>query len=324
MKKIILVALAAVGLAACATEDTIVTPKGNAIAFGDAFVDNATKAIIADADDIQEFTVFGNVVATDTENIPVALYGDSGASVTRGTEEENDGNGEAWICNVTRYWTPSCTFNFTAIANGTGSDIVNGIPTKISYEAAANDPKDLIYGVVTAKTDIQSIPTEGVNTNKVVAFTMEHLLSRVKLSFKNDINSADYRFVISNVELKAATSGTYTISEEKWTGTAGTLACNSIAELTYGTTVSGEQLVVPESAVAVEFDYELQLKNGETWSTILSKKDYSINAISSPAKNTSYNIIVTCAAGAKIDFTVDATNGLANYTPSEGGDVTIQ
>ena len=131
MKKLFFGILAMAAMTACATEDTIVTPQGDAIAFGDAFVDNSTKAIIGSANEIQGFQVFGNVVATadvDTAT-PAALYGDTGAAVTRG----GAALGAAWTCGVTRYWTPSCTFNFAAVANHDGVTVENGIPTEIKY-----------------------------------------------------------------------------------------------------------------------------------------------------------------------------------------------
>ena len=328
MKKIILVALAAVGLAACATEDTIVTPKGNAIAFGDAFVDNATKAIIGSANDIQGFTVWGNVQGTNL----VALYGDSGASVTR----DSKNLGVAWNCSETRYWTPSCTFNFTAIANGRGKTITNGIPTEIEYTATPADPSDLIYGVATATTDASSVPTGDVvdvtapATASVVKFTMNHLLSRVKVSFANalDAEATDYRYVISNVKVVSAGSGTYTIANNSWT--LGNDVDFAYSTKTYpltltaaATTDCGAQLVIPTSPVDLVFTYALELKTGtDTWTAINTATVTKENIIASPVKNYSYNVTVELKAGAKIDFTVNATNGLVDYT--NGGDITIQ
>ena len=328
MKKIFIAVMAMAAFAACSNENTIVTPQGAAIAFGDAFVDNSTKAIYESAEAITGFTVFGNVVATAdvATATPVALYGD-GAAVTRG----GAALGAAWTCGVTRYWTPSCTFNFAAIANGTvaANQITNGLPAEISYTIDADDPADLIYGVATATTDPSCVPTGDV-TNTVVKFTMSHLLSRVKVSFANalDEDAADYRYVISGVKIVTAGSGTYDIGTTKWT--PGVDADLAYSGKTYpltlqaeATTDCGAQLVVPTSPVDLVFTYSLELKTGaDTWTPINSATITKENVISNPTQNYSYNVTVQLKAGAKIDFTVDATNGLTDFT--NGDEVTVE
>ena len=321
MKKILFSVLAMAAFAACSNEEQIAAPKGQAIAFGDAFVDNATKAIYDDADDIKGFTVFGNVAAKvaegETPNY-VALYG-NGAAVTRG-----DANlGAAWTCNVVRYWTPSCLYNFAAIANGdvAANDIENGLPTKISYTANAADPKDLIYATALATTDESGAPSI---TSGIVAFSFEHLLSRVKVSFLNSRNSSDYRYVISDVKIVAGTAGTLTIGSAWNNVTTGNLACNSIEALGYSTTatLSGTQLVIPGTEVKVSFDYQEQLKVGESWSTINTVNDKVLTITTTPVKNNSYNATVQFTAGNQINFTVAATGGLVDF--ANDSNVTVQ
>ena len=184
MKKIFIAIAALATIAACNKAEVVEAPQGDAIAFGDAFVDNATKAIYNEANDIKGFTVWGNVQGTNTD--PLALYPE-GATVERGSA----GLGAAWTCSVARYWTPSASYNFTAIANGTGTDLVNGIPTKISYSINSGDPADLVYGATTAATDESAVPTVGVNSAKVVTFTMQHLLSRIQVTFQNLMEGGD-------------------------------------------------------------------------------------------------------------------------------------
>ena len=122
MKKLFIAVLAVAGLASC-MQDEVLSQDQAAIEFGDAFVDNSTKAIIEEADDITGFTVYGNVKGTGDDF--VALYGNDGATVTRGDEA---GLGEAWSCSVTRYWTPLCQYNFAAVAitfSGSGVCAIN-------------------------------------------------------------------------------------------------------------------------------------------------------------------------------------------------------
>lgn len=295
MKKIFIVFAALAALAACNKEAAIETPEGDAIAFGDVFVDHSTKAIYETANDLTGFTVWGNVAN-------VALYGTEGATVTR----SGAALGSAWTCSVTRYWTPSSTFNFAAIANGTGTDCVNGIPTKISYTLNGADPADLVYGTSSATTDASCVPTGNVVTGTgVVSFTLEHLLARVKVSFENQIEEDDYTYAISNVTLSTWDKGVYTIgAATPWAreGEATTaLPYDAITSLAYSTTPTeaGAQLVIPGAPVTLAFTYELKL-NGTTIYTNTVSETVSVDLV----KSHSYNLNVQLKAGGKIDFTV--------------------
>ena len=304
MKKIFIALAALATIAACNKAEVVEAPQGDAIAFGDAFVDNATKAIYEDADDIDGFTVWGNVN-------DVALYGETGANVTRGGK----GLGQAWSCDVTRYWTPSSTFNFMAIANGTGTDVVDGIPTTISYTLNGEYPADLIYGTATVETDEACVPSVDRGDKKdpieIVSFTMQHLLSRVKVSFENQIEEDDYTYAISNVTLSTWDKGVYNIGEatpweREGEGTAA-LPYTGLDALASGATHdAGAQLVIPGPDATLAFTYKLQL-NGTTIYT----KDVT-HTVSDPVQGHSYSLNVKLSAGNKIDFTLTST-GLAGW-----------
>lgn len=330
MKKIILVALAAVGLAACATEDTIVTPKGNAIAFGDAFVDNATKAIYESNNTLKEFQVWGNVVATGSENTPVALYGNTGAKVY-GSEYN-----KLWNCDVVRYWTPSCTFKFVAIAHATsvgGLEDGNGVPTTISY--TADGSSDLLLDTITATTNESSVPQSGVKTiedgtTNVVAFTMEHLLSRVAIKFTGASElHEDYSYNVKDIKIADAyAQGTYTIGTG-WTSTSGDMTDLAFAEVSgvkANTSVASTNayVIIPGAApLTITFNAVVVFKGTE-----ISKIPYTItlNKTADDTEKTlvaghSYTFAVTLPKpGMPIQFAVETVSGFT----SEGGDVTIQ
>ena len=322
MKKIFIAMMAMATFAACATEDTIVTPKGNAIAFGDAFVDNSTKAIYDADNKLDAFTVWGSVN-------DVALYGTTGATVSTGGDYNT-----IWTCDQVRYWTPSSTFNFFATAHATvdPNDLVYGIPTELTYTAIAAGDVDLLCSTatVTATTDGAGTPTgnlttvgEGENAVKnVVGFTMKHLLSRVKVSFESQLEAnSDYRYQVTGVKVKSASTGTYTISTSTWS------VANDVQKIempytdpntiTNNSTVNcGAKLVIPTSPVDLEFTYELQLKTGEgesDWTTIKSGNVVKSGVIEgNPVQNCSYNITVQLKAGAKIDFTVTSTTAFGD------------
>ena len=288
--------MAVAALVACSKEAAIETPQGDAIAFGDAFVDHSTKAIYETANDLKGFTVWGNVAN-------VALYGETGATVTRGDKAL----GAAWTCSTTRYWTPSSTFNFAAIANGTGTDCVNGIPTKISYTLNGADPADLVYGKAAATTDASCAPSGNI-TNGIVSFTLEHLLARVKVSFENQIEEDDYTYAISDVTLTTWDKGVYTIgAQNPWAqdGNSTTaLPYNAIASLAYSTTptAAGAQVVIPGAPITLGFTYELKLKGTTIYTNTVSKL-----VETTLVKGNSYNLNVQLKAGGKIDFTLTNT-----------------
>ena len=313
MKKIFITIMAVAALAACNKEAVIETTQGEAIAFGDAFVDNSTKAIYETADNLTGFTVWGNVAN-------VALYGTEGATVTR----NGAALGAAWTCSVTRYWTPSSTFNFAAIANGTGTNCVNGIPTKISYTLNGEDPADLVYGTATATTDANSVPVSGVNDSKVVTFTLNHLLTRLQVSFQNLIPEAAYTYKVTDVTITTWDQGIYTIgAETPWsrTGTATTsLPYSEITSLAYNTvTSSGAQLIIPGSSVTLSFNYVLSLNGTEIYKTTTPISKTIVNDF---LEGNSYNINVQLKAGNQIDFSVSETDGLAGW--ENGGSSNVQ
>ena len=265
MKKLFILVMTVAAFAACNKEAAIETPEGDAIAFGDVFVDHSTKAIYETANDLTGFTVWGNVAN-------VALYGTEGATVTR----DSKNLGTAWTCSVTRYWTPSSTFNFAAIANGTGTNCVNGIPTKISYTLNGEDPADLVYGTATATTDASCVPSGNI-TNGIVSFTLEHLLARVKVSFENQIEGGDYTYAISNVTLSTWDTGVYTIgAATPWArvgeGTAA-LPYTAIPSLAYSTTptAAGAQVLIPGATMTLGFTYDLNLNGTTIYTTNVSK-----------------------------------------------------
>lgn len=290
--------MALAALAACSKEEAVEVQKGDAIAFGDAFVDNATKAIYEDASGLTGFTVWGNVDGTN--ETPLALYGDAGATVSRNSKNL----GVAWDCDVVRYWTPDAEYNFTAIANGTGTTIVNGIPTKISYTQNDEDPADLVYGTAAAVTDESCVPTGDVN-GTTVEFTLRHLLARVKVQFTNQI-APDYTYDITNVKITTWEEGVYTIgAATPWAQKAETgsvaLPYDDIEDLAATPTAAGAQLIIPGAPVVLSFDYVLKL-NG----TAIYNATFTKTVTTTLAEGNSYNLNVVLKAGNQIDFTITA------------------
>lgn len=182
MKKIFLIALAAIGMTACMQEEVMDTPTGGAITFDKAFVGNATKAVVT-TDNLEAFKVWGYV------NQPSGKLFE-GTEVTKA--------GDAWTYQGTQYWAPENEYHFAAIAPVSSQWALSAYPGTLTFE---NDgATDLIYA---AK---QVTSAAAGNTNSAVAFEFDHLLSKVKLNFTNGFPTENVTVALT--EIKMATPQT--------------------------------------------------------------------------------------------------------------------
>ena len=182
MKKIFLIALAAIGMTACMQEEVMDTPTGGAITFDKAFVGNATKAVVT-TDNLEAFQVWGYV------NQP-------SGKLFEGTEVTKDG--DAWTYQGTQYWAPENEYHFAAIAPVSSQWALNAYPGTLTF---TNDgATDLIYA---AK---QVTSAAAGNANTAVAFEFDHLLSKVKLTFTNGFPTENVTVALT--EIKMATPQT--------------------------------------------------------------------------------------------------------------------
>ena len=307
MKKFFIAIVALAAAVACSNDD-IISIDRQTIGFGNAFVDNATR--IEDpsygADNlIEEFYVWGTVKG-NTDNT-LNLY--NGARVYDNSPEY----GTAYTCDQTEYWIPSATYNFVAVANATSVAPATGLPTTISY--TADGTSDLLYTTtgVTAKTNAQAEPTEGVNGNNVVAFTFNHLLSKIHFEFVNASGSDKCKFEITDIKVYGQNAaGTYDIANQTWTAN-GTIAVDDAwnfggaANITDGATVTSEKafLFVPGNqtlniSFTKNFYYDGTPSNTETVTATLTNNF---------AANGAYVIKATLKSGKQIDFSVGSLGG---------------
>lgn len=287
MKKT-LIAILALAAVACNKSEVIDSNPGEAIAFGDAFVDNATKADDPSysANDIESFNVYGTV-----NN--VVIY--PGTEVTKGTAAYNS----AWTCPVNQYWIPGASYKFVGIVDGnkenvTETTLVNGMPTTISYKA--DGVTDLLCQTIekTAKTD--------GTANGLVAFNFTHLLSKVNFTVTNNSTEANgYSFVVKNIVFAGRTEAEYDVVNKAWKNPeTGNI---SFPAVTVATTVASnelatEMLLIP-GEVKVTFTVDI-LYNG----TPITTTDYAPTGTYNIAAGNAYNFNVAVSVGEKIEFTV--------------------
>ena len=188
------------------------------------------------------------------------------------------------------------------IAAELGTDL---LPATVAFESDGST--DLLYA--------KSIEYTGqASGNPKVAFTFEHLLSKVYLKVTNNSTAAGkYSFLVKNIKVNAPkTAGTYTIANKTWSATAGnyTFADITVAGGTADAECAAEQLIIPGSAT-ISFDVDI-LVNG----TLVSTTPYTYSTTLAAANAYSFNIQVS--VGEPIKFTVEN-----DPTWTKNGDVNI-
>lgn len=315
MKKTLIAIMTTAALAASCNKAEVIEVNRQAITFGEAFVDNATKAIDPSYGDnklVDEFNVWGTV--TGNTGNTLNLY--NGARVFDATPTY----GVAYDCEQTEYWIPSATYDFVAIANATSVGPATGIPATINY--TVDGTSDLLCAEpVEVKTDVSAAPTTGVNVNNCVAFTFKHLLSKVLFTFTN-ASDAKCTYKITNIAISGLTEkGTYTISNSSWANDGTGTKSLSFGNATNETSESATDAQSITNATPVTSHFERLILPGEQDLTIAFTEEFYYNGILMKttdvtktlthtfAANGAYNIAVTLKSGAEITFTVGSMTG---------------
>ena len=259
MKKLLVITLAAISMAACMNEETTMLPQGDAISFDSAFIDNATRAAVDPSiktATLDGFNVWGFVKEYD-------------GTIFNGTEvKKADG---AWSYQGTQYWVPNQDFYFAALAPMNSANWTVNLATDeaaklglgtVSFENV-DGTEDLLY----AKEMMQS---KGLNEdNGPVKFQFQHLLSKVKFTFTNGFPTETASIKVTDVKMEVPAQATIDLAQadyaKAWTLGNGTttlsfgdvfvdddhevdkLACNQRAEVAY------ERLTIP-AADTQEYD----------------------------------------------------------------------
>ena len=188
MKKIILAALAVAALAACSKTEVVGVTESNAIAFDNAFVDNATKSVydpsFTNTNLFTDFAVYGFVEGA------VLFDGTQVSKSITNTDLVSD-----WKYAGTQYWIAGANYNFNAVA-----PMTDGGWTKTAAAAASttlsftNDGEtDLLYATAAQQGQAEN--------NAKVAFTFRHVLSKVKFSFENAYNATNATIRVKDIKI---------------------------------------------------------------------------------------------------------------------------
>lgn len=303
MKKILISMLAVAALVSCSKEESIRVDQGEAIAFGNAFVDNSTRAEDKTYGevDLTAFNVYGTVTGT---NGTVNIF--NGDAVT-GSVGPN-----VWTCANKQYWIEGATYDFAAVVDATVAQDANKMPTTLTTIADATmNFKDMLYA---DRLDIVGQKTG----NGPVNFTFEHLLAKAFFTVTSNTEGG-YYYTVTDITVGNYESGVYTIANETWApGAAKNVAFGDIEEVTAADnakTNATQMLLVPTTdTFNVTFTADLY-KDG----TKLGTETKNIAVENDLVKGNVYNFTIALSVGELIQFTV--TN---DPTWTDGGDITVQ
>ena len=311
--KRIFVAIMALGALVSCSKDELVSVNRQAIQFGNAFVENSTRATAADVEDpsygtnkdLESFYVYGTVNG-------VQIF--DGITVSKGTAEY----GDAWTQEdgQVQYWVPGAEYVFDAFYGGNVTISNNGLVSSLTYETP--NQFDMLHNRVTIES---AAADEGV-----VTFEFTHLLSKVKFSVQNTsaADASNYRFNLTDIELRdvykkasyVVTGGTwdYTYSDT-YDYVLDDLIVNS-ADTQYNLY---EVLLIPGSNVNVYINGTIQTKkivNGqETWEDVSTvEKTFSdvLGTNGALTANKAYHFAVTLGIGNAIEFSATTLDEWAN------------
>lgn len=202
MKKLLFVALAAVGMTACVQNEELVVAGGDvAIAFENAYVYNATKA-----DNVT--TTTGSITGFDVW----AYMDEVGGTVL--TDEDVTKNGGTWGYTNIQYWTPKHTYYFAALSPMNSANVTETLAADPEAQLGlgtvaftnVDGTEDLLYAKAKVETPEQSVlSTTGMDA---VKFQFQHLLSKVRFTFKNGFTTDNMKVTVSNVEMSVPKSAT--------------------------------------------------------------------------------------------------------------------
>jgi hypothetical protein len=255
MKKLLFAAAAIVAMASCATDDVVSRPAGAAIEFNDAFVENSTRAADIDAENLTNFGVYGSVV--NSSNQQGMIFANQVVTKTA----------SGYTYTPAQYWIAGAKYDFVAFAPyqsgadatwtyapAVGTAAENGTITFDFSKAGAN--QDFLFAATSCET-----PASITTAPAPVAFTFNHMLSRVKLSFTNGFQSnGNIKLVVKNVHItNTAAVGTLSVAKAESATAAAvaadwtTVATNNNLDVTFGDVAAAAQLAEAGSGSTTHF-----------------------------------------------------------------------
>lgn len=295
MKKIFIAVLALAAVAACNKAEVVEQSAANAIAFDNAFVDNAVKSVVDPSitnATLEDFAVFGFVEGA------VLFDGTTVNKTINNTELES-----GWKYEGTQYWIAGAQYNFNAVAPKTAGNWTKttATPAATTLSFTNNGTTDLLYA--TAAQEGQ------VSGNETVSFSFRHVLSKVKFSFENGYNATNATIKVKDIVITNPykTANVVLTDETAWAGHAAadgftlafgmatddeaTTATKENAEVAYAFRKvyesQNELFLIPSASYdyTVTFTVELLVSD-----TVVATYNHEVTATFAPAAGNSYDI----------------------------------
>lgn len=302
MKKIFFAAIALVALASCAKEE-FVSVNRQAISFGEAFVDNATRADYSVAGNLTEFYVYGTASGT--------MQGGGTVNIFDGDKVTGAVGNNVWNCTETQYWIPGANYAFAAVVDATVDNTTddvdaNGMPaklhTKLDTAVTGNmHLLDMLYAEATVDGDDVT-----VDYDTPVNFTFQHLLSKVHFTVTSTAQG-DYSHEVTGIKVYNYAEGTYTINGGTWNVNGDPVVAVTFADIagvssTNGTTgVSNADMLLVPTAATYNVTFTVELYKG---TTKLGTETKTIPVEKDLVKGNAYNFTIACSVGNPIQFSV--------------------
>ena len=262
MRKLLIAILATGAMVSCSMDETVETKSPAAISFADSFVEGVTRA-----DDpskttanITEFSVWSYMNAVDG-------YVFNDETVTK--------SGDKWTYANLQYWMPGNKYAFAAFAGDRSNDQVVGLPEAMAEESLS----EITFKNVEGTNDIlfaEAVVENAAENQAPVKFQFDHLLSKVKFTFKNGFANKNNYLVVKNIKMVVPYTGTVLLDQDQeydWADQAGetTLDFGHMAEaakvaIGKGASSDNERLTIPAAADEVKeytVTFDVELYNGE-------------------------------------------------------------
>ena len=276
MKKLLFVALAAIGMVACVQNEELVVNKSTAISFKQ-HVNNVSSRVNDPSftkDNLENFRVWGWM----TTNAGIVFTGDvvSGSSAS------------GWSYDNTQYWAPNRLYSFEAVAPANGGWVAvkeTDADIKGLTFTNADGTEDLLYATYSVTTPDMATLVSGYDP---VPLQFAHLLAKVQFSFKSAFTTENTTIKVTNVKMSVPKAGSIDLDSKAWTINAaegnfdlafGNAEATLEPNATAYTAAENALLTIPTDATAIyNITFDVEVLQGaesafdETVTTTISDK----------------------------------------------------
>ena len=301
MKKFFLGALAVVAMVSCAKEEILRQQAPNAIAFSN-YVENSAVRNSQDAGD-------PSFITADFDAFDVWGFMDANTGVIFNKERVTR-SGDVWGYAQTQYWTPNHKYWFAALAPVDHENVVLELAAE-PYMVEAGLGKvtftnldgtdDVVYAEATAVTGAEITAD---NPGKV-ALAFNHLLSKVRFSFKNGMTNDNAFIVVEDIQMIVPGKGSIDLTQDTYAWTIDENAAD--ATLDFGKMNAGAKVAINEVAVSDNHRLTIPASTSESYTVNFKVTLYMGDKLAGTWNNSTTITGCELAPGKKYNFKATLT-----------------